>query len=575
MIEHNILNTLDNTAAILGISLILCLVVSYLAKKIGLPKVSGFIILGIILGPQFIGLITHEFSASFQFFNDLALGMILFSIGGEFHSKLISKISKKQISQTFFLMATISLISFLLIFLALKTFSSYNVKDILIISSLLAIVAIEAAPPTTLLVIKEYDAKGPLTDQIKIYLALSSLAAITLCILLSGSFKAFGLYENETHIMDLVLSLWSIVGSIILGFLLGVFLTYFERYDTKMGNILFGIIAFILFGQSVSYFFKVNSLILSLILGFTVANASVEGERIHETVKNIGASIYALFFVMAGTHIEISKFIGATGLFSAIYLMARISAIYVAPKLTAKILNTKLEQYNVIGLGLLSHAGVAIAIVSSLKENNYPALNTLYEMVISSIFVFEIAGPLLLKFSLLKSQNIKSWRPIQDKSIKLRFSFRDILNEFKDNLTPQTEEEKYLPNSILSLLDTNIVAIKSDAKLASIKTFLSDNYSIYPVVDSGHVYVGVLDLAQVMRSMTDDETSLTFAKNLIGDTTFIPSNASVDQAREIFKMTQKEVLPVVNPVNNILEGIVHKKDILLKIEDEKKIILSN
>ena len=169
---------LANAVPVLGITLLLCLIIGKFSKKIGLPKVSGYIILGIILGPEVFNHITHDFTVGFKFFNDMALGLILFNIGGEFNKELFKKISKEQLFHSVLVSVLVTIFVFILFFSTASLITNLPGNQLLIISLFLALVSVEAAPPTTLLVIKEYGAKGKLSSTIKIYLAFATMGAV-------------------------------------------------------------------------------------------------------------------------------------------------------------------------------------------------------------------------------------------------------------------------------------------------------------------------------------------------------------------------------------------------------------
>ncbi len=569
----DMLNALSETVPVLGVTLLLCLMVGKISKKLGIPKVSGYIVLGAILGPGVFDFLTHSFTNSFSFFNELALGLILFNIGGEFNKKLISSMKRDQILYSIFSVQLVVAFVFVFFFILLFLTTNMPLMHQLILSLFLGLVAVEAAPPTTLLVIKEYNAKGLLTLSIKVYLAFATITAVVGTLVLTKFLEFYSFWEvaNSGSYILFAEAAWNILGSVIFGIAIGFLLSYFERFETKVGNILFAIIAAILFGQSLAYYLKVDSLLISLFLGFTVANASSVGEKIHESIKDIGGSIYALFFVLAGTHIEFGKLVSGVGLLGVFYVVARIGGIFMASFTASYILRIKdksIKYYH--GFGVISHAGAALAIVSKVKLHNEESAQMIFNIVVASIFVFELLGPFLLKLALYKSEEIPSWNPMKDKTSKLKLEFRDILQHFRQNISPVKKEEAK-KDSIQSLINTDIIAIQADANLESIKTYIDDHLVLYPVVDKDHCYLGTLNNNSIKRILEKKEDDpLVTAHSLIGESVFIPSNSTTRGAKDIFSMTQKEVLPVVNPVNRVLVGIIFQKDVLVSLSHGEK-----
>ncbi|WP_412470718.1 cation:proton antiporter [Halobacteriovorax sp. RT-2-4] len=390
---------------ILGLCLLLCLVVARFTKFIGIPKVSGFIMLGIILGPYVTGLITHEFLEKTNYLSDLALGLILFNIGGEFNKYLLRRLSNEIIKETHLKVFLMFLISSVLFATCLAIFTGLSLTNIFIISSMLGIISIEAAPPTTVLVMKEYNTHGPITDAIMIHLAVVTGLTIVGSLFLTSIFEATDLWPSSASAYQSLLSMAKeVIGSIAVGVVLGLLLTWLENFENKIGNFLFSIITMILFAQTLAYFLKLNVLLISLVLGFTVTQASSKGRLIHTTVRDIGSSLYAIFFVFAGTHINIAGLISDDALFVIMYIVIRTLSIFVAHRFFAK--RVKINDYSMLGHCLYSHAGTAIAIAMTIQRIPHITSGIIFQTIISSIFIFEIAGPLILKEALKRSGEV-------------------------------------------------------------------------------------------------------------------------------------------------------------------------
>ncbi len=567
-------HVLIDTVPILGVTLLLCLVIGKLSKKFGIPKVSGYIILGIILGPELFNHLTHEFTASFSFFNDLALGLILFNIGGEFNRKLFLKLRREQVLQTLLMSISVFIFVFIIFFSITTLFKTIGVQESLIVSLFLGLVAIEAAPPTTLLVLKEYNASGDMTTSIKIYLAFATIFAVMGTLLMTKvlGYISYWPMANGASAFLFIEAIWNILGSIIFGVILGIFLSYFERFETKIGNIFFAIISSILVGQSLANYLNIDPLLISLFLGFTVANASSVGDDLHEHIKNLGGSIYALFFVLAGTHIKFSSLLTSVGLLGVIYIISRISGIVLANYFASRFIKIKsLSVKKYMGLGVISHAGAALAIVTRVSHIDHPSTEMIFNIVVSSIFVFELLGPLLLKYALLKSGEISSWYLQEDKTSKLRINLRETFEQFKKNIIVEKKKE-LIHSSITEFINTDVMAIQADANIENIKEFLKSNNLIYPVVDKEHKFLGSLNIHSINRLNHTNNNPLVTARNLIADEVFIPSNTSPEQAHDIFSMTQRDVLPVVDTSDGVLVGIIYHKDILVSIQKKVQVI---
>ncbi|EPZ51126.1 transporter, CPA2 family [Bacteriovorax sp. BAL6_X] len=415
---------------ILGLCLLLCLVVARLTKFIGIPKVSGFIMLGIILGPYVTGIITHEFLEKTNYLSDLAMGLILFNIGGEFNKYLLRRLSNELIKETHIKVFLMFLISSTLFAACLFIFSGLSAANILIISIMLGIISIEAAPPTTVLVMKEYNTHGPITDAIMIHLAVVTGLTIVGSLFFTSIFQATGLWPSSVSSYQAILAMAKeVFGSIAIGVALGLLLTWLENFENKIGNFLFSILTMILFSQTLAYFLKLNVLLISLVLGFTVTQASSKGRLIHTTVRDIGSSLYAIFFVYAGTHINIAGLISENALFVIMYIVVRTLSIFVAHRYFAKRVTS--NNYNTLGHCLYSHAGTAIAVAMTIQKIPHVTSAIIFQTIISSIFIFEIAGPLILKEALKRSGEV-SQESLNDVQFNYGQDRRSIFKITKD-----------------------------------------------------------------------------------------------------------------------------------------------
>ncbi|WP_419172243.1 cation:proton antiporter [Halobacteriovorax sp.] len=403
----NFIDPSDTQAVIpiLGLCLLLCLIVARFSKNIGIPKVSGFIILGILLGPYVCGVITHEFLEKTSYLSDLALGLILFNIGGEFNKYLLRRISEQVVKESHIKVALMFFFSFILFAITLLIFSSFTFSNILIISFMLAVISVEAAPPTTVLVMKEYNSHGPLTDAIMIHLGIVTGVTIIGTLIFTAIFEATGVWPSFNTPYETILSMAKVIfGSIAIGVVLGILLAWLENFENKIGNFLFSIVTMLIFAQTLTYFLNLNVLLVSLVMGFTITQASSKGRLIHTTVRDIGSSLYAIFFVYAGTHINIAGIISEGALYVLMYIVVRVISIYFANKVFAY--RVKENDYHNLGHCLYSHAGTAIAVAMVIGEIPHVTSEIIFQTIISSIFIFELAGPLILKETLKRSGEI-------------------------------------------------------------------------------------------------------------------------------------------------------------------------
>ena len=262
---------------ILGLSLALSLLTGYIIHYFHVPKVTGYLILGVLLGPFGIELITHNDIDKLRFIYEVALGLIVFSIGGEFKISRFRKMGRRILTISFLE------ISFTFLFI---TFLVSCLGKPLSFALLLGIIGIATAPAATLLVLREFDSEGPVTSHILILVGINNLVCLILFRLIfpltkivDGSTVAFSF--NQAF----VLPFCEVVGSFIIGFCLGLIVILGENYLHKKAEVLTLIIATIVMGIEIGLFFHLSPLLINLTLGSAVANLSREYKSLIENIK--------------------------------------------------------------------------------------------------------------------------------------------------------------------------------------------------------------------------------------------------------------------------------------------------
>lgn len=557
---------IDPKIPILGFSLILAFIVGKIAHRIHVPKVTGFILVGLILGPSGYDLITKQLHHELNYLSDLALGLILFNIGGEFHRELLKKIGWKMVRYALVYCSFVSLIVFG-VSMAFLQLTELNANEMIFFSCFICVVAITAAPPTTLIVIKEYDSKGNLTDHIIVILAIGTVLAIVGSEIVKIAFEYTGmLTATGNTIGEGILSLlWSIFGSILIGTLLGLALSYLEQHEKTQSEILLAVVCTILLGITLAHTFHLEPLLISIFLGFSLVNFSHSGADIHNHIKGVGLSIYALFFILAGSHIDIYK-MQAIGLLGFIYIIARTVGIGFSSMIACKLLKEKEIKGQFLGLGLLSHAGAALGIVAKFNTDGKAIVSDTVHAIVSSVFFFEILGPIMLRFSLIKSREVKVGSLIGDASSSATLSLYDMLLNFLTNIgLIHREKSKQTDQNIKTLANHKIYAIDAKANFAEVVKYIDDHhFPIYPVVGPDYKYEGLIDLNELKNIMFDGFLSrFVVARDLIGHRSSVFHDATMKEATEVFNEFKTEALPVIDPESKKLIGILHHKDLIL------------
>lgn len=368
-----------------------------LVKLIKLPNVTGYLLAGLILGPSVLKIIPKDTIDSIAVISEVALGFIAFSIGNEFKMSYFKKVGASPIVIAVFeaLFAVICVCTVLVLFGNDLPFS-------LVLSS----IAAATAPAATIMVIRQYKAKGPVTETLLSVVALDDAAAL---MLFGISVAVAGMLNSTSNIsvVSMILSpILEIVGALVIGAVLGMLLTYFIRFFKKDGNRLSLAVGFVFIGIGIADMTGVSSLLLCMALGATFVNFSKQALPVMKVVDAVTPPIFMLFFVASGVALDLSV-LPMIGIVGVIYVILRVVGKVLGTYLGATICkcDKKIKKY--LGYALLPQAGVAIGL-SLAATTVVPSYGqTIRAVVLCATFIYELIGPGITKIALKKAGEIE------------------------------------------------------------------------------------------------------------------------------------------------------------------------
>jgi Kef-type K+ transport system membrane component KefB len=394
---------------LISLLLLLAFLVVLLAKKYRVPIVVGYVFLGILMSPDIISLfptIDQEMSnmytfvlANLDYVTNIALAFIAFTIGSELSIKTIKRLGKSIFS--------IAIMESVAAFLVV-TAAVYMIGRPLFMALLFGAIASATAPAATVMVLKEYNAEGPLTSTIMAVVGLDDAFALIIFSLINPI--AYSQYKGEGAINlseIIVMPLIEILGAIILGLLFGYLAQYLlTKFNEKTRKIL-TIVTTITLSSSVSIFLGFSALIANMSVGFAVRNFAKKNLQISEEIDTLTIPLYAMFFIIAGTEIRFSEMGSLSFLLIAfIYLTARIIGKVGGSTLAARISGAPEAVKKYIGLGLLPQSGVAIALAYSVQKQyaQDPEVGLLiFNTLLLTAAMTEVFGPLLTKYAVVNA----------------------------------------------------------------------------------------------------------------------------------------------------------------------------
>lgn len=373
-----------------GAVILLGLLGGNLARMIKLPRVTGYLLTGLIIGPSVLSLIPKNVVQSLSIINDIALGLIMFAIGGVFELHHIKSVGKKVFWLT--MGQSIGVVVISTIFLMIAGIHWYP-------ALLLGTIGIETAPATTILVIREFEAKGEFTDTLISIVAMSNI----LCILAFQLVYSMGSLTEGFSIWYAILSMiYQLFGSLIIGFGVGYLISKWEQRVHDQAELLMIIIAGILLVSGLALTLKVQPLFAALIMGAVTTNLSLMHRLAYVELRQVEQPIYIAFFVLAGAslHLELLPALGLAGiLFLTSRILGKVGGVY----LTARWLKLDRKIKNYLGLGMLVQAGVAIGLIDIVNRSNPEVGNIVAPIILSTIIIYETAGPPVIRWILFKS----------------------------------------------------------------------------------------------------------------------------------------------------------------------------
>lgn len=402
----------------LAIALIVGLLLSRLAKVLKLPAVTAYLIAGILIGPFCLGRIgvkglgftTFEEVDSLSIISEVALGFIAFSIGNEFRLSDLKTIGK----QATVIGIVQAVIATLLVDGALIALH-FIMPDKLPLSSaiILGAIASATAPAATLMVVRQYKAKGPLTNTLLPVVAIDDAVGLVLFAVSFGVAKAI-ISGSISVISVLVEPLIEIVISLALGALIGVLFSFVERFFHSRSKRLSVSVAFVFMTVAISLMkFEVggvhigfSSLLTCMMLGTVFCNVSDISLELMDRLDRWTAPIFILFFVISGAELDLAVLgDGMSVIIGLVYIVFRCAGKYLGAYGSAKLTKCDKRVTKYLGITLFPQAGVALGMAmkaSTLGEEGEIISN----IVLFSVLVMELIGPTLTKISLTKAGEI-------------------------------------------------------------------------------------------------------------------------------------------------------------------------
>ena len=402
-----------------SVALLAGLLMTRAFKPLKLPSVTAYLIAGVLIGPYCVGQLgiagfgftNFESVEVLSLVSEVALGFIAFSIGNEFRAEDIKKIGKQALIIGIFQ----AIVATLFVDLALYGLHLLMPEKITLSQVItLGAIATATAPAATLMVVRQYKAKGPLTKLLLPIVALDDAVGLIVFAVSFGIAKTLSTGTVDA-VSILVNPLVEIICSLTLGAIMGAILTWLEKLFNSNTNRLNMTIAFVFLTVSLSMMefhigpvhIHFSSLLVCMMLGTVFCNMCPLSHDLMEKSDKWTSPLFALFFAISGAELRLDVFLDwAIVVIGLVYILFRSLGKYSGTFVSAKATKCSPEICKYLGITLLPQAGVALGMCATAMQ-----LGTEGELIrnitLFAVLIYELVGPLMTKEALKAAGEIQ------------------------------------------------------------------------------------------------------------------------------------------------------------------------
>ena len=572
-----------------GLMLIAAIGGGYAARFVHIPRVVGFLVggLGLRLVLQWTLGITEgslddealqAAALPLEAIKDLALGLILFSIGHVFERKHLrtvgAKVLRISVTEIAFVIAGIFLACFLV---GTLTAGDVAVGDQAVFALLLALAGIATAPAATLFVLREFDAKGRITDTILTLTGINNLVCIVLfygaflLMVWLGVISTTGLLEGNVWVALLETTL----GSVVLGLLCGGLISVAHGKLPLAESLLIFFALFIVLGAGEKWLLQhagvsFNFLLTSLVIGAVFVNVAIDAQKLETSLRTVGSPIFAAFFVMAGYNLHLDNLLNL-GWIGGAYVVGRLAGKMLGARLGLRWAGMTFPAGCHLGSSLFCQAAVVIGLADFVARSwDHPLAGQFATVILGSVVVFELIGPVLIKRCVVQGGEVKAVSllrregPLAGSTSLLRLTVESVLRVLGIRSVPRVGETEDI--CVKHIMRTNVHFLHARDRLNDVLHFVErSKHDSFIVVDEQRNFVGTIRFRD-MRDMVYEPALLDLltAVDLADpDAAIVHTDMTLDDLLDIFRSENLGLIPVTDqPGSRKIVGVVEERDLL-------------
>ncbi len=526
-----------NALLLVGVAIFGGTIGGRLFKRIRVPQVVGYIIIGILAGKMGANLLNDSVLASFAPFNDFALGIIGFLIGGELKTATLKKYGSQFTWILLFEAFTTFIVTSALIFAAVFLIFG-DIRLSLVMALLLGAISAATAAAGTTDVLWESKTRGALTTTILGIIALDDILSLFLFAIVA-SFAGIILGTGAGNLShEMLMLLYEIGGALLLGGLSGLGLARLLKESSDRERTMTFSMGGILLVLGLAATLGLDTILAAMVMGVVMTNvASKKSGEIFHLVESFAPPLYVMFFVFVGASLNIGQMTSPLYIIAAAYLIARSSGKMLGAFLGATVGKSPQKVRRYLPLSLFSQSGVAIGLAIIASQRFPGIIGTSISLVVTATtFIVQILGPVVLKYAVHKAGEAG-------------------LNINEDDIIRRT--------TVSDVMDDRVPLLNEGLSINHILEIISDSDSLFfPVVDSQQKLKGVLSIEGVKNSFYARElTDMILTMDLMEPVAMTAtSDEALEKLLDEMKRKQEEFVPVIDE-QGIPVGIVEQRGI--------------
>ncbi len=520
--------------ALLGICVAGGVIGAWLMQKLKVPQVVGYIIFGVLIGDTGLGLLHPADIAGLAPFNNFALGLIGFLVGGELSGSIFKKYGKQFTA----MLLGEGLAAFVLVGLTSTLIVNMVIHDWAVsIAAGVVFGAIASAtdPASTISVLWEYRSSGVLTTAVVAIVALDDALAMTLYGLGTSAANILTHSGGESIAQSLLHTGIHLGGAVALGFACGFVLNAMMHYLPQTEKRLGISIGILLLCVGLAVALKMDLILASMTVGIVLINlAPKRSKKLFETVRSFSAPIYIVFFVLVGARLSLGNMPAWVWALVASYVLMRSLGKWAGAYVGARISKAEKPVQNYMGMTLFAQGGVAVGL-SIVASQNLQHIHVADGMSLGDMIIFtvtattlcvQLIGPAFVKLAIKKSGEMG--RNVTEEDVMAEWTVRDVV-------------------------DRGVVPLQEGTPLEEVaQRFAEQDTFVYPVVsDEGNI-IGVLTF-DLLKELLVDRDSWQWL--LVGDVMqpvqeHLLAETKLSEALAEMQNMQAEALPVIESIES-------------------------